>query len=193
MRRLLVQEFVTLDGYAAGPHDSVDFIPQSTQGDLTFGREQVALMNAVDTLVLGRRTYEMFAGFWPNVTSGPEAEFAGKWNALHKVVFSTSLERAPWGSWPEGKIVRGDVAEEIARLRQMPGKDILVSGSISIVQALIGENLIDVYRLVLCPCALGGGRKVFPSGMPTSVKLRSVTALDRGGVSLVYDGGKDMA
>jgi dihydrofolate reductase len=193
MRRLVVQEFMTLDGYAAGPHDSVDFIPESTQGDLTFGREQVALMNTVDTLVLGRRTYQMFASFWPNVTSGAEAEFAGKWNALHKVVFSTTLQRAPWGSWPAGTIVQGGVAEEIARLRQTPGKDLLVSGSISIVQALIRENLIDVYRLVLCPCALGGGRKVFPGELPTSLKLRSATALDRGAVSLVYDDGKDMA
>ena len=117
----------------------------------------------------------------------PEAEFAGKWNALHKVVFSTSLERAPWGSWPEGKIVRGDVAEEIARLRQMPGKDILVSGSISIAQALIAKAQVDVYRLILCPTVLGGAGKLFPDGASNTMALQRATTLDRGAVSLVYD------
>ena len=189
-RRLVLQEFISLDGLAAGPNDSVDFIPASTQGDATFGREQVALMDTVDTLVLGQRTYEMFAGFWPNVTAGPEKEFAGKWNALQKVVFSTTLERAPWGSWGEATIVRGDVAEEVAKLRQKPGKDILVSGSISLAQALIRKNLIDVYRLVLCPTTLGGGRMLFPDGVPDVMTLRSATALDRGGVSLIYDAGQ---
>jgi dihydrofolate reductase len=189
MRKLVVQEFVSLDGYAAGPHDSVDFIPESTQGDATFGREQVALMDTVDTLVLGRRTYQMFAGFWPHVTSGPEAEFAGKWNALRKVVFSNTLEHAPWGSWGDATIVRGDVAEEIARLRQTPGKDILVSGSISIVQVLIREDLIDVYRLVLCPTALGGGRTLFPDGWSGTLTLRAAAALDRGAVSLIHARG----
>jgi dihydrofolate reductase len=187
MRQLVLQEFLSLDGLAAGPSDSVDFIPASTQGDAAFGREQVALMDTVDTLVLGRRTYEMFAGFWPNVTSGPEKEFADKWNALRKVVFSKSLQRAPWGRWGEGTIVRGDVAEEVAKLRQTPGKDILVSGSISLVQALMRKDLIDVYRLVLCPTALGAGRKLFPDDRARSIKVRSARALDRGAVSLVYD------
>lgn len=187
MRKIVLQEFVSLDGFAAGPGDSVDFIPASTQGDATFGREQVALIGTVDTLLLGRRTYEMFAGFWPHVTAGPEAEFAGKWNALNKVVFSTTLQRAPWGSWGEATIVRGDVAKEVAKLRQKPGRNILVSGSISVAQALIEGGLVDVYSLVLCPTALGGGRTVFPDGWSGTVKLRSAKALDRGAVSLVYD------
>ena len=187
MRKLVLQQFVSLDGLAAGKDDSVDFIPASTQGDATFGREQVALMDTVDTLVLGRRTYEMFAGFWPNVTSGPEQEFADKWNALRKIVFSTSLTRAPWGTWPEASIARGDIAEEIAKLRKEPGKDILVSGSISVAQALIRKATIDEYRLVLCPTTLGKGRMLFPPDASTLLKLRSATTLERGGVSLIYD------
>jgi dihydrofolate reductase len=187
VRKLVLQEFISLDGLVAGPNDSVDFIPASTQGDATFGREQVALMDTVDTLMLGRRTYEMFAGFWPNVTSGPEKEFADKWNALQKVVLSTSLQRAPWGSWGEGTVVHGDAAEEVAKMRQQPGRDILVSGSVSLAQALIRKNLIDVYRLVLCPTALGSGRKLFPDDGPRSMTLRSANMLDRGAVSLIYD------
>ena len=143
-------------------------------------------MDTVDTLVLGRRTYEMFAGFWPNVTSGPEKEFAGKWNALKKVVFSTTLKRAPWGSWSEGTIVHGDVAEGIATLRQKPGKDILVSGSISLAQALIGEAGRRVSARAV-PDHARRRAEALSDGVPESMKLRSATALDRGGVSLVYD------
>lgn len=187
MRKLVLQEFVSLDGLAAGEDDSVDFIPASTQGDATFGREQTALMDTVDTLVLGRRTYEMFAGFWPHVTEGPEQEFADKWNALRKIVFSTALTRAPWGTWPEANVVHGDIAEEIAKLRKEPGKDILVSGSISVAQALIRKATIDEYRLVLCPTTLGKGRMLFPGDASTLLKLRSATTLERGGVSLIYD------
>jgi hypothetical protein len=66
MRKVVLQEFVSIDGLVAGPNDSVDFIPASTQGDSSFGREQAALMDRIDTLLLGRVTYGMFAGFWPN-------------------------------------------------------------------------------------------------------------------------------
>jgi dihydrofolate reductase len=187
MRRVVLQEFVSLDGMAAGPGDSVDFIPASMQGDTAFGREQVALMDTVDTLLLGRRTYEMFAGYWPSVTSGPEQPFADRWNALNRVVFSTTLERAPWGKWAESRIARGDVATEVASMLRAQGRDLLVSGSISLAQALIRDDLVDVYRLVLCPTVLGGGRQLFPEGVPSTMALRSATPLDRGGVSLVYE------
>ena len=95
MRKLILQEFVSLDGLAAGPSDSVA-IPTSTQGDQSFGREQLALMDAIDALLLGGVTYRMFAGFWPNVTEGEEKPFADKLNATPKVVFSKTLERASW-------------------------------------------------------------------------------------------------
>src|SRR5215510_4165469 len=91
MRKVILQEFVSLDGFVAGPNNSVDFIPASTQGDLSFGQEQVAIMDKTDTLLLGRVTYGMFAGYWPNVTEGPETEFANRFNALSKVVFSSTL------------------------------------------------------------------------------------------------------
>ena len=75
MRKVVLQEFVSLDGMAAGPNDSVDFIPASMQGDASFGREQMALMETVDTLLLGRVTYGLFAGYWPN-TQGEEKALA---------------------------------------------------------------------------------------------------------------------
>src|SRR4030095_9252629 len=90
-----------------------------------------------DTLLLGRVTYNMFSGFWPNVTEGAEKEFADKFNALEKVVFSTMLARARWGKWGEAKIVRGSAIDEVAKLKHQSGKDILISGSISLAQSLI--------------------------------------------------------
>jgi dihydrofolate reductase len=186
MRKLILQEFISMDALVAGPNGSVDFIPASTQGDATFGREQIALMDRVDTLLLGRATYAMFAGFWPNVTEGAEKEFADKFNAAAKVVFSKTLARAPWGKWGEGQIVRGSAVEEVARLKQQAGKDMLVSGSISIAQALIAEHMVDEYRLVLCPVVLGNGRPLFSSAESIPMKLLAANRLDRGAVSLSY-------
>ncbi len=186
MRKVVLQEFVSLDGLASGPNDSVDFIPASTQGDPSFGREQVALMDTIDTLLLGRVTYGMFAGFWPNMTEGPEKEFADKFNAVPKVVFSKTLERAPWGKWSEGRIVGGSAVDEVARLKQQSGKDMLISGSISLAQSLIDQGLVDEYRLVMCPVVLGKGRPLFRDAGPIQMKLVNAKALDRGAVSLIY-------
>jgi dihydrofolate reductase len=108
MRKVILQEFITLDSLAAGPNDSVDFVPASTKGDKSFGREQVKLMNTVDTILLGRKTYQMFAGYWPKVTKGKEKVFADKLNSLPKIVFSKTLESAPWGDWEEAEIVKNE-------------------------------------------------------------------------------------
>jgi dihydrofolate reductase len=187
MRKVILQEFVSVNGLVAGPNDSIDFIPASTQGDLSFGREQIVLMDTIDTLLLGRVTYEMFAGFWPNVTDGAEKEFADKFNAVPKVVFSKTLKRAPWGRWHERRIVGGSAVEEVARLREQSGKDMLISGSISIAQSLIAERMVDEYRLVLCPVVLGSGRPLFHDHAELiPLKLLSARRLDRGAVSLIY-------
>lgn len=186
MRKVVLQEFVSIDGMAAGPNDTVDFIPASTQGDSSFGREQTVLVDTVDTLLLGRVTYEMFAGYWPNVTEGAEKEFADKFNSLSKVVFSQSLERARWGTWEEGRIVKRGAVQEVAGLKGQPGKDILISGSLSLAQALMQADAIDEYRLVLCPVVLGSGRPLFRERANPQLKLVKASAMDRGAVSLVY-------
>lgn len=190
MRKVVLQEFVSADGLAAGPNNSVDFIPASTQGDKAFGREQVALMDTIDTMLLGRVTYEMFVGFWPNVTEGPEKEFADKFNGVPKVVFSKTINRAPWGKWKEARVVSGGPVDEVRRLKQQPGKDLLISGSITLAQSLIAASLIDEYRLVLCPVALGDGRPLFREHTGSvPMNLVKATTLDRGGVSLIYSPG----
>src|SRR5688572_15236276 len=147
MRKLVLQEFVSIDGYAAGPNNNIDFIPASTQGDATFGREQLALMETTDALLLGRVTYEMFSGFWPDVGDGAEKEFADKFNAVPKIVFSRTLARAPWGKWNECRIISDGAIDEVVKLKGQSGRGLLVSGSISLAQSLINERLVDEYRL----------------------------------------------
>jgi dihydrofolate reductase len=187
MRKVVLQAFVSIDGLVSGPNNSVDFIPASTQGDLSFGQEQLALMDTVDTLLLGQVTYSQFASLWPNVTEGAEKEFADKFNAVPKIVFSKTLERAPWGQWNEARIVRGSAVEEVARLKQQSGKDMLISGSISLAQSLIDASMVDEYRLVLCPVVLGSDRPLFrDNNRSLQMQLVNATALSRGAVSLIY-------
>jgi dihydrofolate reductase len=187
MRKVILQEIVSLDGYAAGPNGDVGFIPASTRGDPRWGAEQSALMDTVDTLLLGRVTYEMFSGFWPAITEGEEREFADKFNGLQKVVFSKTLKRAPWGNWGEGRIVKGNPPDEIAKLKRQPGKNMLISGSISIGQALGEANMIDEYHVVVCPVVLGSGRPLFrDKSAGKQLELIDAHGLDRGAVSLLY-------
>jgi dihydrofolate reductase len=186
MRKVVMQEFMSLDALVAGPNDSVDFIPAATEGDASFGREQAAMMDTIDTLLLGRITYTMFVSYWPNVTEGMQKAFADKFNAVPKVVFSKTLERAPWGTWGDARVVRGSAVEEVGRLKQQTGKDLLIAGSISIAQALIAEGMVDEYRLVLCPTVLGSGRPLFRNTGSMPMKLQRESQLDRGAVSLLY-------
>jgi dihydrofolate reductase len=192
MRKLILQEFVSLDGRASGPKNSVDFVPAATKGDQRFGQEQLALMDTIDTILLGRVTYSMFADYWPKA-KGDEKEFADKMGATPKVVFSRTIDRAPWGAWPECQISRSEPADEVVKLKRAPGKDIVMWGSLSVAQSLMDAGLIDEYRLIVCPVVLGDGRPLFADALPLSMTLLSATTLDRGGVYLRYRGGDSAA
>jgi dihydrofolate reductase len=187
MRKVILQEFVTLDGLAAGRSDSVDFVPASTQGDQSFGRQQLAFMDSIDRILLGRVTYTMFAGYWPEVTSGEDKPFADKLNAIPKIVFSRSLDRAPWGKWDDATIVKSSAAKEVAKLKQGSGKDMVIWGSISLAQSLTSEGLIDEYQLIVCPVVLGSGKPLFRDKADSfEMRLLRTTSFDRGTVLLAY-------
>ena len=187
MRKVILQEFVTLDGLAAGPNDSTDFVPASTEGDKSFGDEQVKLMRSIDTILLGRVTYQMFARYWPNVTKGKEKPFADKLNSIPKIVFSRTLDTAPWGDWDPAKIVSNPPVDEIKKLKSRSGKNMIIWGSISLAQAAIRAGLIDEYRLVMCPVVLGSGKPLFLNHVdPFGMKLLEMKSFDRGAVQLKY-------
>ena len=186
MRKVILQEFVTVDGMAAGPDGSVDFVPASNSGDQRFGQRQIDFMDSIDAILLGRVTYEMFAGYWPNVAVGAEDKvFADKINATPKIVFSRTLKSAPWGSFEPARIVKTSPAEELARLKQGAGKDMVVWGSISLAQALLDDGAIDEVQLVICPLALGGGRTLF-GDRTLDLKLAKTETFERGSALLTY-------
>lgn len=191
MRNLIMQEFLSVDGMAAGKDGNTDFIPASTRSDHSFGRRQEGFLDSIDTMLLGRKTYEMFSSYWPKVTSGEERQFADKLNALHKVVFSRTLDRAPWGDgeWEDATIVNTDAAREVERLKQQPGQDLVIWGSLTLAHFLMHEGLIDEFQLIVCPVVLVEGRRLFDDQVtPGEMHLLSTRPFDRGAVLLSYAG-----
>jgi dihydrofolate reductase len=187
MRKVILQEFVSLDGRASGPNDSTDFVPASTQGDQSFGDWQTAFLDTLDTMLMGRVTYELFASFWPNVTSGEDKPFADKLNAIPRVVFSSTLERAPWGKFEDARVVHGNASDEVAKLRQQSGKDMVIWGSLSLARSLMKDGQIDEVQMVMCPLVLGEGKALFHDRIdPGGLKLLKTRSFDRGTVLLAY-------
>lgn len=161
MRRLILEEWVTLDGYAVDAKGTLDFFPPSEK-DQYSDRDQLEFLESVDTVLLGRKTYELFAGFWPTASTDKEI-VADRLNGLPKLVFSNTLKGAPWGKWEPAKVVSGDAVAEVKKLKARPGKHLVLWGSLSLAQALMEADLIDEYHLQLCPTAAGGGRPLFPA------------------------------
>ena len=160
MKKLIVEEWLSLDGYAEDSNGKLDFFP-STEANKYSDADQLKFMETIDTILLGRKTYELFVDFWPNATTDKEI-IADKLNETPKVIFSKTLKKVPWGRWPEAQIVAGDVVTEVRKLKTIPGKNIVLWGSISLAQSLMKENLIDEYHIQICPTAVGGGKPFFP-------------------------------
>ena len=138
-------------------------------------------------MLLGRKTYEFFRDYWPAVKEGGEKEFADKLNGMDKIVISGTLKSAPWGDWEPAKVVSGRAEEEIPKLKQQPGTDMLIWGSISLSQSLINAGLIDEIRIITCPLVLGEGRPFFGDKVASlDLKLREAKTHDVGAVELIY-------
>jgi dihydrofolate reductase len=152
MRPVVLQMCVTLDGYVAGPGGEGDWRLPPEDPDVRAWK--VASLRRAGTHIMGRVTYEQMAGHWPGATD----EYAGFMNTLPKVVFSRTL---PAAGWAGSRIARGDLAAEIAALAGEPGGEIMAHGGAAFAQALSRAGLIDEYRLVILPVALGGGLPLF--------------------------------
>jgi len=135
-----------------------------------------------DALLLGRVTYEGFAAAWPSMTD--EEGFADRMNSLPKFVASTTLKDP---GWQNSSVIEGDVAAEVARLKQEPGQDLLVAGSRELVQTLAQHDLVDEYRLLVYPIVLGSGKRLFGDGTHTPLSLRETKSLGSGVVLLSYE------
>src|SRR6185437_2662206 len=163
MGRIVVTEFVTLDGVIEDPGGS----EKTAQGGWAFKFERgdegdkykFDELMAADAMLLGRVTYEGFAAAWPNYSD--EVGFAAKMNSMPKYVLSSTLEQ---GSWENSTVLRGDAAAEAAKLKAQVAGDILVEGSASLVYALQDADLVDEYRLMVFPTVAGAGKRLFRDG-----------------------------
>jgi dihydrofolate reductase len=179
MRTLVLQMGVTLDGYVAGPGGEGDWGLPPEHPDVRAWK--VASLRQVGTHIMGRVTYEQMAAYWPTA-AGDYAEFM---NTLPKVVFSKTL---PAAGWAGSQIARGDLAEEIAALKSDSGGGIIMAhGGAAFVQALSRLGLVDEYRLVILPVALGSGLPLFKDlANPLRVELAEARSFPDGTVIHVY-------
>ena len=177
MRNVVVSEFVTLDGVMEAP-DKWSF-PYWNDELAEYKRDELF---ASDALLLGRVTYQGFAAAWPSMTD--EAGFADRMNSIAKFVASTSLEDVEWSN---SRLIKGNVAEEISKLKQEPGQDILIAGSADLVHTLMQHDLIDEYRMIVYPLVLGSGKRLFRDGSDTTtLRLADTKPTSTGVVILTY-------
>lgn len=187
MRKLIIQEWISLDGFVADKKGNLDFFTSiSVDSNKYSDEDQLKFLEGIDTILLGRKTYQLFVDFWPTAASEKEI-IADKLNETKKIVFSNSLDKAPWGKWPDLEIARGKGEDSIRKLKMQEGKDMVVWGSISLAQSLMKQNLIDEYHLQLCPAAIGGGRALFPEADSyRNMKLVEHKKYDTGVIFLRY-------
>ena len=177
MRKLIVTEYVTVDGIIEGFEEW--FYPH---WDDAIGVVKHAEMFASDTLLFGRVTYQLFAAQWMSNRTD-ETGFADRLHNVAKYVVSASLERAEWNN---STIIRRNVADEVTKLKQQSGLDILVAGSGQLVHALRRHNLIDEYRLMVFPIIWGKGQRLFADGDMTRLKLIDTKTFGSGVMTHTY-------
>jgi dihydrofolate reductase len=178
MSKLVASLFLSLDGVMEAPETW-----NSPYFDDEMGAVIGKAMSSTDAFLLGRRTYEEWAGYWPNQSAdaNPMAEVI---NGTPKFVVSTTLDRVNWQS---STLLGPDLADEVTKLKRRPGKDISVVGSGTLVRSLLGEGLLDELRLMIHPVVLGSGARLFPNGNGrTPLELVDSRAFSTGVLNVTY-------
>src|SRR6266480_6346865 len=188
MRKVIVSEFMTLDGVMEDPGGAEGFKHGGWSfhfGSADQQQFKVEELFKADALLLGRRTYQGFAAAWPTMPG--TGAYGERMNSLPKYVVSTTLSDMTWNA----TLLHGDLAEALSRLRQEAGQDILVFGSGQLVHTLHERDLIDEYRLMVFPVVLGSGKRLFSGGNEKKVlKLVETRTLGSGVVLLTYQPDK---
>lgn len=175
MRRIIVSTFATLDGVIESPQKwSLKYFDEEAA---KFASEQLF---AADALLLGRETYQGFAEAWPSRTG----DFADRINSMAKYVVSTTLEEPL--AWTNSRLIKGNVIEEVARLKQQPGQDILIYGTGRLAHTLLQHGLIDEHRLWVIPVIWGSGKRIFAGVDTTTLELVAAKILPSGTVILSH-------
>ncbi len=190
--KLIVQADLTLDGVMQSPG-----LPDEDRSggfdhggwlvpfaDDVFQETRRDLIRVADGLLLGRKTYEIFAGYWPRITD-PDNEIATMLNTMPKHVASRTLDTLEWNN---SRLIKGDVAEAVGRLKGEPGRELQVHGSVDLAQTLMRHDLVDEYRLSFAPVVLGAGKRLFREGaVPAGMRLVDTTRTTTGLVSHTYE------
>ena len=176
MSRLAATLFMTLDGVVESP-EKWSFQYWNNE----IGKFKHDETFSSDALLLGRVTYEGFAAAWPS-RKDPEG-FADQFNSMPKYVATRTLRKLEWNN---SHVLKGDIAAEVSKLKQQPGKDIVIHGSPGLIRSLMPHDLIDEYRLLVYPIILGHGKHLFDQTSQANLKLVESKAYDTGVVKLVY-------
>lgn len=180
MSRVVASAFVTLDGVMEAP-DKWQFPNNLFEEEM--GKLILESLEAADALLLGRVTYQEWAAFWPSQSD--EDPFAKRINALPKYVVSKTLKTL---EWKNSRLIKGNVAEEVSKLRQQPGRDLVILGSAQLVSGLTNHGLVDEYQLQVHPVVVGRGKRLFRDGIdPTLLKLVETRSFGTGVVALTYE------
>lgn len=172
---------ITLDGFFEGPRGEIDW----HKVDAEFNEYAIDLLNSVDFLLFGRKTYELMAGYWPTpAAAANDPVVAGKMNNLNKIVFSRTLTIV---GWKNTRLIKDNIAEEILQLKHQPGRDLAIFGSSNLALTFIRQGLIDEYRMIVNPVVLGGGEPLFKGiKEKLNLKLLRTKTLSSGNVILYY-------
>jgi dihydrofolate reductase len=190
MRKLIVNTFVTLDGVMQAPGGpEEDPTGGFTHGgwsagywDEGMGQRMGEVMGRPFDLLLGRKTYEIFAAHWPHATDEPGA---AELNSATKYVASRTLDRVDWSN---SSLIEGDVAEEVAKLKEQDGPEIQVHGSWNLIQTLLEHDLVDEFNLWIFPVVLGTGKRIFEDGaVPAGLRLVDSQTFTTGVVMTTYE------
>ncbi len=181
MRKLIADMMMSLDGYFEGPNREIDWFVR----DKDMEKLSIEQLHEVDTILLGRAAYELFAKYWPTPAAAAEnPAITSALNALPKVVFSKTLKNVGWNN---SRLVKERVAEEIFKLKGQAGKDMVMYGGAGLLASLSRLGLIDEYRLRINPIILGGGRPLFQDVRASlNLKLLKAETLASGVVNLFY-------
>jgi dihydrofolate reductase len=177
MRKVILSMMMSLDGFVAGPNDEMDWLPPFNDEALwkDIHKQMWEHLRSVDTLLLGRATYQIWESYWPAAATNPastknDLEFSRYADETQKLVFSTTLKNA---DWKNTRLVKENIAEEISNLKKQPGKNLAVAGGAGIAQTFIRLGLIDEYHLLVHPVILGSGKPLF-KGSESRIRLKLV-------------------
>jgi dihydrofolate reductase len=192
MRKVIVFNRVSLDGFYAGADGSIDWFVRDPEVDKYVrdpqGDKAAHEMMQPDTVLFGRVTYQQFESYWPTVAKDPGApkearSMANDLNQMTKVVFSKTLKEV---TWENSRLVKGDVTQEVRKIKQGNGPDIIIFGSGTIIQQLASEGLIDEYLILVTPVILGTGKLMFKDVKKFNLKLLKAKDFKSGNVMLHY-------